>query len=457
MAKAIIMPKFGFSQESAQIVTWLKGEGDKVNAGEPIAEVTTDKVNMEVEATVSGILARLKYKVGDIVPVTEVIAYILQPGESVPSSDQPKSPETLVADEQKSVLTESTSVVEPPRSRIQATPVAEQFAREKGVALSHVSGSGPGGRVTRADVDAYLSLGPHEVRKVRATPGARRVANEMSVDLGDVRGSGPRGRVQGADVFAFAETRSSVSAPTSPLAASTVGTASDGREIVLPLSNTRRLIGERLQRSAQESPHIYLEVDVDTTALENLRLKANARQDKEKPNTSLTVLLLRGVAWALLRHPMLNSRLDDDGVHLLPEVNLGVAVAAESGLIVPVLRDVPHKTVPHLTAELADMVRRARDNKLRLEDISGGTFTISNLGMFGVDRFTAVINPPQAAILAVGSIRRAFVPDENDQPTLCSLMSLTLGADHRIVDGAIAARFLTDLRDVLEHPEIIVL
>jgi pyruvate dehydrogenase E2 component (dihydrolipoamide acetyltransferase) len=459
MAKAIIMPKFGFTQESAEIVRWIKQEGDQVDAGDPIAEVTTDKVNMEVEAPATGILAGLKYPEGATVPVTEVIAYLLSPGEKLPRDEAAvkTAPATAGAPAVAPKNSAAAAPVEKAK-RIQVTPVAEQFAREKGIDLEKVSSSGPGGRITRGDVENYWKNSFETSGKVQATPAARRIASELGVNLPEVTGSGPRGRVQGEDVRrwkANAEAAPAVSVQSAPTAASSL--APHGEVKSIPLSKVRKLIGERMQRSAQEAPHIYFEADINAGPLEDLRKRANTRLQEGQARVSLTALLVRTVAWTLIRHPMLNSRLQDDSILLYSDIHIGVAVAVESGLIVPVVHDVKHKPVTQIAAELDDLVSRAHQNHLQPDDVSEGTFTISNLGMFGVDRFTAIINPPQAAILAIGRVRKVFVPDENDQPQVRSMMAATLGADHRIVDGAAAARFMADLREVIEHPEMMAL
>jgi pyruvate dehydrogenase E2 component (dihydrolipoamide acetyltransferase) len=443
MAKTIIMPKFGFTQESAEIVRWLKHEGETVEAGDPIAEVTTDKVNMEVEATATGILAGLRYKEGDVVPVTEVIAYVLAPDEKVPEG----APAAFHDGGETQV---KATAPQEARPRVQATPVAEQMAREKGLDLSLVAGSGPGGRVTRGDVEGYLKAAGDVGGKLRATPAARRAAQEMGIELGQVTGSGPRGRVQGADVRQAA---ASMAVP----AAAPQALFSTREAESLPLTGIRRTIAERMQRSAQEAPHIYFEADIDAGSLEDLRQRGNARLSDNQPRISLTALLVRAVAWTLARHLLLNSQLSGDKILLLPDVHVGVAVAAESGLIVPVVHQAGQKSVTQIAAELEDLTARARQGKLLPDDVAGGTFTISNLGMFGVDRFTAIINPPQSAILAVGRMRKMVVPGEDDRPVVRSIMTITLGADHRVVDGAAAARFLADLRECLEHPELMAL
>jgi len=419
------MPKFGFTQESAQIVRWLKHAGDPVEQGEPIAEVTTDKVNMEVEAPASGILDGLRYAEGDTVPVTEVIAYIRSASE------------TLAAPEPPTVASAS-------RPAPAATPVAEKMARDQGIDLSAVTGTGPGGRVTKRDVAAAVAA---EAGKPRAAPAARRLARELGVPLAEVTGSGPRGRIQSADVRAAHAQAVQAAAPTAV-----------GSPILrtIPLTAMRRTIATRLQQSFQQSPHIFFDAHIDATALEALRARANEHLPTDAPRVSVTAIIAKACAWALGRNPMLNARLEGDDIVLLSEINLGIAVALDDGLIVPVVREAPRKGLAQLAAEIADLAERARANRLRPDDVAEGTFTISNLGMFGVDRFTAILNPPQVGILAVSATRKQVVPDENDRPVVRPMLTVTLSADHRVVDGAVAARFLKDLRDGLEQPALLI-
>lgn len=467
MAREVIMPKFGFTQETAEIVRWLKRAGDTVEAGDPIAEVTTDKVNMEVEAPASGILADLRYKEGDVVPVTEVIAYILAPGEAPPAAGgsaarPPAAPSAAV---------ETPPAAAPPEMPpVKATPLAERIAREAGLELQGIQGSGPSGKITRRDVEAVLSR--QAGGKVRAVPAARRLAREAGVELAEVAGSGPGGRVQSADVQRFlagqppaaveAVKPSPVEAPQPlPAAPSALERAPQPAFQVLPLAGMRRTIAQRLQKSAQEAPHINLEIRVDVTQAEALRARANQQRGEGQPKVSLTAVLAKACAWALKRNPYLNAWLQStpqgERIVLIEQVNLGIAVALKEGLIVPVVKQAESKGLLQLAQEMDELTARARENRLRPEDVADGTFSISNLGMFGVERFTAIINPPQVAILAVGTVRREVVADENDQVTVRPMMTLTLCADHRVVDGAVAASFLRDLKTVLEDPQLMVL
>ena len=447
MAKEVIMPKFGFTQESAEIVKWLKQDGDTVEMGDPIAEVTTDKVNMEVEATESGILAGLLFKEGDVVPVTQVIAYIVKPGESAPQrmAAAPQPPPGVVSPpiEQVSAAASQAAI----------TPVAMRVAQNLGVDLQLVVGTGIGGRVTREDVESFAHSQPAD-GKVRATPAARRIAREQQVDLRAVQGTGPNARVQGSDVTQFISIQ-----PTAQdtLVKSVSAMVGNMEAKVVPMTSIRRTIAERLQHSYQQAPHIYFDADVDVSALDALRQRANQLPEARDAKVSLTALLIRIASWALAKHPYVNSRLDDNKILLFTDVNVGMAVALENGLIVPVIRNSDKKSVFNIASEMNALVERARLGQLRPDDLTNGTFTISNLGMFGVDRFTAIINPPQTAILAVGRSVKKFVPDETGQPVVRSMMTITLSADHRVIDGAVAARFLDDLRKGIEQPELIIL
>lgn len=471
--KAIIMPKFGFTQTEAEIVRWLKREGDVVEKGEPICEVTTDKVNMEVEAPESGTLAGLRFREGDVAPVTEVIAVILAPGEVLGES-------VSTAEKRSSGEEDANTPSKPSHLRTSApsnaTPVAQRIAQERGIDLAQVSGTGPGGKITREDVEAFAkakAASPHRNRsdgptRIAATPAARRIARELNVDLATVAGSGPRGRVQGSDVLEQGRKGERVKgrerveaspapSPLHPLPTSPLPLHPPAH--VIPFGGMRKTIAARLQRSYQQAPHVTFAIDVDVTAAEALRARANARVRDGQAKVSLTAILAKACAWALKRHPMMNSRLDLDAsqILLLDEVNIGIAVALDDGLIVPVVRDADRKGILQLANDINDLSVRARGNKLAPDDVTGGTFTLSNLGMFGIDRFTAIINPPETAILAVGRAKKTFVPDANDQPMVRPMMTLTLSADHRVVDGAIAARFMADLREALEHPEDILL
>ena len=447
--KDVIMPKLGFTMEEGVIVRWLKQAGDAVTQGEPIVEITTDKTNMEIEAPATGVLADVRAAEGDTVLVTQVIAVILGPGEKAPVSSP--APVPLPAAPREAAPREAAPREAAPRADVHATPIAQAVARDLGVDLATIAGSGPRSKITREDVVAAAAAGG----KPRATPAARKAARALGVDLTDVAGSGPRGRVQAGDV-SVAAVAAAANVAAAALPAPVVDAAPAPMAIkTLPFSGMRKTIALRLQKSAQEAPHITFDADIDVSALEALRARANARLPEGAARISVTAVIARACAWALARHPRINSQLDlaNNQIRLMPEANIGIAVALEDGLIVPVVHEAGRKGLAALGAEIADLSARAKANKLKPAELSGGTFTISNLGMLGVDRFTAIINPPESAILAVGRAVKTFVPDAHDQPVLRPLMTIRLSADHRIIDGAAAALFMRDLREALERPD----
>jgi pyruvate dehydrogenase E2 component (dihydrolipoamide acetyltransferase) len=446
--KEVIMPRFGFTQEESEIVEWEVNDGDKVEQGDVLAVVTTDKLSMEVEAPESGVVAGLQYKEGDIVPVTKVIAYILKPGESLPTDLRaiPSNSTATIKPTPPRQAPASVIISNPTSPPGLLTPVAARMAAEKGLDTSRMVGSGSGGRVTRVDVEHFAAqVAGNE--KVRATPAAKRSAREEHLEVGLVPGTGPNGRVQEADIRAFVE-KQSLTAEAPAISATQVR---EGAIRTIPFVGMRKTIAANMTHSAQTIPAIQLEIDADVEGVLSLHEQAKARAGDKK--ITLTALIVKTVAWALMRNPILNSQLGESEIFLLPDVNVGVAVAIESGLIVPVIHHADRKGILELAEEINDVSARARQNKLRSGDLEGATFTISNLGMFGIDRFTAIINPPQVGILAVSSVKKRFVPDQSGEPVSRHMMNLRLSADHRVVDGVEAARFLSDLRTGLENPE----
>ncbi len=442
--KAVIMPKFGFTQEESEILEWKVKNGERVEQGDPLAVVSTDKVSMEVEAPETGIVDGIRHPQGAIVRVTEVIAYILQPGESLPTDSSPRATNAQPAD--SPLLTTPAPITAAPH--LQSTPVAARLAADLGLNLNNISGTGPAGRITRADVERYAHL-QQQNRKPRATPAARRLARSLGVNLSELSGSGPRGRIQAADIRRAAQPAPITSAPPAPQpAAEAPSPASAFREI--SLQGMRKTIAANMLHAWQHIPTIHLEIDADMEASLALLQTAQARAGERK--ISLTAIFFKAVGWALRRNPRLNAHLESDILREWKEVHLGMAVALEDGLIVPVLHHPDRKGILQIAEEINDLSARARNNQLRLSDMQSATFTISNLGMFGIDRFTAIINPPQVAILAISALKKTFLANEFNQPVLHSTVNIRLSADHRAVDGAIAACFMADVRKALETP-----
>ncbi len=446
--KEVIMPKFGFTQEVSEIVAWQVKDGDQVEAGDILAEVTTDKITMEVECPENGTIAGIRYKVGDVVPVTEIIAYILKPGESLPKTTEIKSvnadnrAEGEATKASQSLVVDSLSKPSPGK----LTPLAARVAADRGLDALAITGSGPGGRVTRRDVEQFSASSTVQ-GKLSATPAAKRAAGEAGISLEQVHGTGLDGRIQEADVRMFAEIRS-----IPEIIATPTETMTSTKPIrTIPFTGMRKAIAMNMALSSQTIPAIQLEIDVD---MENsLALWEQAKRRAGDRKVSLTAVIVKGTAWALARHPIMNSQLGQNEILLLPEVNIGLAVAIENGLIVPVIHQAERRGVLELAEEINTITERAHQGKLRGSDLEGATFTISNLGMFGIDRFTAIINPPQVAILAVSAVRKQFRANESGEPVLISMANMRLSTDHRVVDGAAAARFLSDLRAALENPE----
>lgn len=485
MPIAVIMPKFEMTQETGTVGTWLKAEGDAVRKGEAILEIETDKVSMEVEAPADGTLRGISAKAGQVVPVGQPIAFVLRAGEvwteqaSAPAQP-PAEPASVAAAEPQR---EPAPAVSAPQqvaaagqthAAVAASPLAARMAVDLGIDLAAVTGSGPHGQVTKRDIEAHLRTAESAPAAqnghspVRAVPAARRLARELGVDLAAVRGSGPGGRVQSADVRAFTAQQDqapvatpatrvfgTATAATPPVVSAPAAPAPAGAPAIrrmVPLTSLRRTIAERMTSSVREAPQFTVAVDADMGRALAIVEDLKAGGAKDQPRITLTVLLIKACAWALARHPEANSAFVDGQIAEWDEVNVGVATAIDAGLIVPVVRGADRLGMRAIASQLADLATRAREGKLKLDDLQGGTFTLSNLGMFGIDRFTAILNPPQATILAVGRTSKRAVVTEDDRIEVRPLSTLTLTADHRVLDGASAARFLATIQRALEHP-----
>jgi pyruvate dehydrogenase E2 component (dihydrolipoamide acetyltransferase) len=398
MPTNVVMPALGVTQEKGTLINWLKVEGQTVNKGEPLMEVETDKATVEVEAVASGILVNVTAAPGDEVPVGQTIALILAPGEMLPEASIAHS---LPSAQRNPTL--AYAQLEP------ETPVRTPSP------MARVSGS-----------------------RVLASPAARRIAREEGIDLGTLKGSGPEGSVLIADVRRAKQKQSP-----RPEGAPTVSR-------LVPLSPMRRIVGERMSQSKQSAPHFYISMDIDMTAI--VATTNKWKENGERTPPSINDFILSACAGALGEFSSLNARLIHDGIELLPDINIGMAVALEEGLVVPVIRNADQLSLGDLAQQSRQLVEKAQSKKLLPLDCEGGTFTVSNLGMLGVDSFIAIINPPQCAILAVGRVALRAVADDVGI-AVRSMMTATLSADHRVVDGAIAARFLADFKRRMENPD----
>ena len=432
MAIEMIMPKVDMDQETGTVVEWTKTDGQQVKEGETILVIETDKIAIDVEAPGTGILNGISAHPGDVIPIGTVIAYILEEGEEVP----------VVKAVTPAPEAEVKHATVAPAGDVPATPVAKKMAEVHGVDLSKVAPSGAGGKVTKDDVQSAIAP-PVAVGggQVIATPAARRTARISGVNLSLVQGSGPGGRIQASDVESF---RPGISLP----AASPVQSGES-----IPLIGMRRTIAERLTASYQSIPHIQFTARVDMTNFINARKDYNdLALERGDGKVSVTAMLVKLVAMVIVDHPMINSSLVEDSIILHQDINIGVAVALEKGLIVPVVKNANQKGISNIALETTDLVKRAREETLVGADVRGGTFTITNLGPFGVEQFNAIINPPEAGILAIGATTQEVIALDEGTIAVRPIMRFTLSADHRIIDGAVAARFIADLKTTFENP-----
>ena len=422
MATEVVMPKLGLTMEFGTIGSWLVEEGTPVEKGQPLLEIITDKVTMEVEAQVDGVLVKMLHDEGEEVAVSEVIGLIGSVGEDIGEYTQKDVAEG-----------EGDASDATPEKEVSAPYSSENTVIEnKAIEHEHVYDHGKC---------------PH-----RASPKARKMAADLGVDLGSVQGSGAGGRVVSADL-------ENLKPASSPIAERGDGRVPDrlaetvpaaGGSIV-PLNAAEKIAAQRLTESYQDTPHIHIAMDVSAIWLEQFR--QGYRLEGKK--VSVNDLIVKAAARALRDFPRINSHYQPGGYTPMPDVHIGVAVAADQGLVVPVVRNADKMPVEGIAVESVRLVDLARRGILSLDDMQGGTFTISNLGMFGVSNFTAIINPPQVAILAVGAIEKRVVALEGDAFAVRPQMTLTLAADHRVVDGALAARFLSRLREILEKPGLL--
>ena len=432
MPAIVIMPALELAQETGKVLRWIKNPGDSVRKGEPIVEIETDKVTVEVEAPAAGVLREVSAQPGDVVPVGRTIALIFAAGEAGPTAVPPAVMPAASA-------AATGAVPAPPVGDspgvVKASPLARKIAEQHGVDIAAVQT--PSGRVEKADVLAYVERqkmsagnGAAGVARIAAaSPKARRLAAERGVDLRGVRGSGPGGAVLAADVPA-------AGAPAAP------------RVAAAGVSNVWRIMAERMTTSWTTAPHFYLVREVNVSRLVTWRERASKQTGVRLTYTDLLVKL---VAAALGQHPRVNGSWKDGSIVSPAEINMGLAVAIDDGLVVPVLHRADTLSLAEIAGRREDLVSRAQSGKLRPADIQGGTFTISNLGMFGVDAFNAIVNPPQAAILAVGRITDRVVA-LNGQAVVQPTMVLTLSCDHRALDGARGAQFIGALAELVEEP-----
>jgi len=442
----VFMPKMGDAMEEGTLLKWLVSEGDDVSEGDPIAEIETDKASMEIEAEDSGTLAQIIASEGDDIPVGGAIAFIQGEGEEVPERDSGGGEEAE----------------------------AEEGGEDEGQAQAQTATETEAGGAEEED-EQQPSDGRANGR-FRASPIVKRLAAENELDLSKVEGSGPRGRIVERDVRAAMErggaqadgqadgqTGGGAEAAEEPQEAPQVGlqparlpepVEGPDTELVEP-TRMQRVIGERMTEAKQHIPHFYATVEVRMDAAMALRKQLNEQLEAEDLKLSVNDFVMKACAVALRSYPNLNAIQTTQGFELHEKVDMAMAVALDAGLITPVIRDITSKGLATISRESKDLAVRARDGKLQPDEYQGGTITVSNMGMFGIESFTAIVNPPQAAIIAVSSIQKRPAYDKNDEVVPASMMKLTLSADHRIANGRDGALYMAEVRRVLENPVLL--
>ena len=471
MATEIVLPQWGMEMQDGTIVKWLKQEGDPVEEGEPIVEVETAKIQTELESTASGILVHIMVAEGTLVPIRGLLAIVADPGEDVPrpatatpQSSPSQGPAVGVSSPPLPVAAAPSPIspAAPPAAqdgeRVPVVPAARRLAQEHGVDIGQVRGTGPGGRILIADVEqavataqsaatvAASSTDPPTTRsspprngQVQVVPAARRLAREKGIDLNQVRGTGPMGRILTVDVEQAVQSPVLTTDPAIPLAAPQT----------LRIEGMRRTIATRMLQSVQTMAQVTLTTEANVT--DAMTLRAGISRQWADISLSPLHLAVKAAARALKEYPRLNAIQGEDEVQLMDEVNIGVAVSLPEGLITPVIRNADQKTLAQIAGEARDLASKTRKGRARPEDVTGGTFTISNLGAFDVDAFTPIINPPQVAILGVGRVVEKPIILQGEIAK-GAMMYLSLTFDHRVVDGAPAGEFLQKLKGYLEDP-----
>ena len=445
MAIELRMLQMDQTMTKGKIGKWLVKEGDTVTQGQPLLEIETDKVVHEQESPIDGIIAQLIAEEGANVPVNAILAIIGAPGEEVVRVEVGTATEQQAP--AQSEQPEPSKAMPSITTDIKASPAARQLAEKLSIDLTQVQASGPGGRILESDVQRYIDLrgeAPAETTRLKASPLARRLAKEHGLDLGSIIGSGPDGRIVRDDVL-----QARAAAPPPP----SVIEPQQATEVI-PMSGIREIIAERMTLSLQTNASVTLHTEVDATAFVELRGMLNDKLQAREVNLTYTDLLVKVVANALREHRRLNASLTDEGIHLLSEINIGVAIALEDGLVVPVVRNADKEKLSEISTQVKDFAERARRNQLTPGELQGGTFTITNLGNFGIDAFTPIINPPESAILGVGRILKKPVV-HNDEIVIRGMLTLSLTFDHRVVDGAPAAQFLQTVSNYIQDPYLL--
>lgn len=469
MAEIIIMPKLGFNMNEGKLVQWYKSEGEEITKGEPLFSVETDKTNMDIEATSDGVVKKLLIEEGDQIPVTLPIAVIGSADEDVSAAvadakaqlaaggaDVSDVDEAAAVAEQAEAPAEAKTPAAAPKTAdgvIKITPRARRVAAENDLAVEDlaIEGTGWQGGICEKDILEYLAS-----NKVKATPVAAAMAKAEGIDLADIKGSGVNGKIMKEDVEkVIAAAKKAVAAAEDQAHAGAGEITPDGKEIgeKIPYAGVRKVIGDRLAESKFTAPHLYFTQKVNMEDVLALRKKVNEVQDKK---TSVTDFIAKAVIMTLKKYPEMNSSLVGETIERYKSINLGIAVASPTGLIVPNIKNSQDMSVVEISKASTPLFDKARAGKLAVDEYAGGTFTISNLGMFGIENFTAIINPPEVGILSISSTKdEPFVVTKEDgtkEIQIKPMMNIQLTVDHRIIDGLLAAQFVTNVKNLLENP-----
>ena len=440
----IQMPKLSDTMTEGTLVAWKKKKGDQVSAGEVLAEIETDKATMEWESPEDGTLTEIYVQEGGKVNVGDKIAFIGGEGEEAPKEEEKKKAKE--EKEEKPKAKEEEKKEEKPNKAEQPKeekPKTEE-KEEKKAAPSKAE------KKAEPEKPAPPTVEKTEEARVKASPVARRIAAELGFDLSTVKGTGPEGRVTETDVRAAAKSKPAIPAPKVPAAVKA------GESARIQLSGMRRIIAQRLVESLGPVPHFYLNIDISAGPLMEAREELkSAGEGADAAKITVNDFVLKAAVQAAVKVPRVNASFDDDAIVQYADIDLGIAVAIEDGLLTPVIRAAQNKSLREISELAKDLAHRARNKRLKPEEFQGGTFTVSNLGGMGIDSFSAVINPPQGFILAVGRITNVPVVDDCDQIIAGHRMSLTMSCDHRVIDGALGAEYLKELRHLLENPALL--
>ncbi len=440
MAKVVVMPKMGLTMTEGTVSKWLKKIGDEVKEGEPFFEAETDKLTNTIEATASGVVRHFFVEEGTTVPVLEKVAIIADAGEDISALLGDAAPAAAAPEAAAAPAAAAPAPVRAPGERIVAAPAAKKLAKELGIDLALVPGTGPNGRITLDDVKnwkpAPAAPAVEEEPKKKASPLAAAVAKDLGIDLEKVEA---KDRVLAEDILRFLEnTREKAEekeeAP---------------REELVPMNGMRKAIARNMLNSVQTSPTVTMNLSVDMSAMKAYREQLKSQEMK----VSYTDLLVKFVSKALLEYPLVNCSVEDNKIRYKHYVNMGVAVALDNGLLVPNIPDSDKKSLTEISAEVKELAKQAREGSLPMDRLKGGTFTITNLGMYGVESFTPIINQPEVAILGVTTIEdRAVV--RGGEIVIRPMMTLSLTVDHRVIDGSVGASFLQRVKNLLENPAL---